>query len=113
MFQAITIPLIHVTITGDFLAGAMLSQLVEWDRENRARVQREGKWWIPCPDKFWCDLFKVTPAHARKLRGILNSSGLIQCKTWQTPTGGSVTHIYFSRYAYNNALKIMIDSNVT
>jgi len=73
---------IYVDMTGDLLAGLLLSQIVYWylpDRlgQSKLRVKKDDNWWVVRRREEWWDEVRISPKQFDRAAGILLEKGLI------------------------------------
>jgi len=83
--QAIAFRKWFVDISGDLVAGLMLSQIHYWHGQDehgnpRLKVKRGGHLWLCKADNEWWDEIRITEKQARRARNILTEKGLIVCE---------------------------------
>lgn len=72
----------YVDMTGDILAGLVLSEIIYWhmpSKKGRSRlsVHRDGQEWIACHRVEWWDRTRMTPRQIDRVFKILIAKGLI------------------------------------
>jgi len=106
--ESVAFRLVLVDISGDVIAGLMLSQIRYWftpakNGESKTRIFKEGRNWIAKADKDWYDECRITEKQARRARTILEKRGLIITKVFRfnnVPT----THISLNTANFHDAL---------
>ncbi len=92
---------IYVDMTGDLVAGLMLSQIVYWhlpDREGqtRLRVERDGYLWLAKAHADWWNECRITVKQVKRALKILSQKQLIVVGHFQF-SGMRTTHIRIDR----------------
>jgi hypothetical protein len=87
----------YVDITGDLVAGILLSQIIYWflpnkDGELRTSIQRGGKRWLAKRHEDWWKECRIPERTARRNIELLEKMGLIFTSTWKF-AGNPTTHI--------------------
>lgn len=98
----------YVDIAGDLIAGALLGQILYWfgtgkDGRSRARIVKEGFYWIAKTRADWWDEIRITPKQYDRASKILREKGFIEVKTFKF-YGNPTTHIRIKPEAINAAL---------
>lgn len=98
----------YVDIAGDLVAGALLGQILYWfgpgkDGKTRARIVKDGRYWIAKARADWWDEIRITPKQYDRAAKILKDKGLIEIKTFKF-AGNPTTHISIVPEAINAAL---------
>lgn len=98
----------YVDISGDLMAGALLSQILYWfgaDRNGRprARIQRDGYLWIAKARGDWWQEIRITPKQYDRAAKILKDKGFIELRTMKF-AGNPTTHIRIIAEALNKAI---------
>lgn len=89
---------IYVDISGDILAGLMLSEIIYWylpdqrGNPNKLRVEHEGELWIACRRYEWWDRARLTPRQADRLIQVLEQLEIIEKRIFKF-LGEPTTHI--------------------
>lgn len=99
----------YVDIAGDLVAGALLGQILYWfgagkDGKTRARIVKDGHYWIAKARADWWDEIRITPKQYDRAAKILKDKGLIEIKTFKF-AGNPTTHIRLLHEAINTALE--------
>lgn len=79
---------IYVDITGDLIAGLLLSQIVFWflpDKQGKTklRVEKEGRMWLVKKREDWWEEIRITPKQFDRAIQLLEKKGLIECKLFR------------------------------
>lgn len=87
----------YVDIAGDLIAGALLGQILYWfgtgkDGRSRARIVKDGFYWIAKTRADWWDEIRITPKQYDRAAKILKERGFIEVKTFKF-NGNPTTHI--------------------
>lgn len=109
----------YVDITGDLVAGVLLSQLVYWylpsKSGGRPRVQDtpegvlyDGKWWLVKKREDWWDECRITPKQFDRVSEILEQKGYIQTQKLLFH-GLRRMHIYVDLANIWDAMGIILD----
>lgn len=98
----------YVDITGDLVAGALLSQILYWfgaDRNGRprARIQKDGHLWIAKARGDWWQEIRITPKQYDRAAKILKEKGFIELRTMKF-AGNPTTHIRIISETLNKAI---------
>lgn len=98
----------YVDIAGDLIAGALLGQILYWfgtgkDGRSRARIVKDGYFWIAKTRADWWDEIRITPKQYDRAAKILKEKGFIEVKTFKF-YGNPTTHIRIVPEAINAAL---------
>ena len=102
---------VDADITGDLVAGTVLSQIVYWhgnsksDGKPRLRISREGKLWLAKGRTEWWDEVRVTAHQADRVLNLLKKMNLIETKVFRF-RGNPTLHIHLNQdeyMAYYNA----------
>ncbi len=106
--QTIDFKTIYVDVTGDLIAGLMLSQIVYWHLPNkrgqsRLSVVHDQKAWLARSDSEWFDEIRITKEQARRARQILAEKALIETHVYKF-NGVPTTHIRINQ----NALMVLL-----
>ena len=78
----------YVDMTGDVVAGLMLSQVVYWhlpgrDGEDKLRVERDGlRWLVKTRDEWWHEC-RLNPREVDRARKILEGRGIIEVRLYK------------------------------
>lgn len=88
---------IYVDMTGDLIAGLMLSQIVFWylpDRQGQSklRVQREGRFWLAKARHEWWDECRITLEQVKRATKLLVEQKLVVTRRFKF-AGAPTTHI--------------------
>ena len=99
---------VYVDITGDLVAGALLGQILYWfgaDRNGRtrARIVKEGFYWIAKTRNDWWHEIRITPKQYDRAAKILKDAGFIEIKTMKF-NGNPTIHIRIIPHALNEAI---------
>jgi len=86
---------IYVDMTGDLIAGLLLSQIVYWHLPNRngaskLRVKKGGKLWVAKKRTDWWDEIRITAYQYDRASQILKDKGLVEIELYRF--NGSPTH---------------------
>ena len=78
----------YVDIAGDLVAGALLGQILYWfgpgkEGKTRARIVKDGRYWIAKARADWWDEIRITPKQYDRAAKILKDKGLIEIKTFK------------------------------
>jgi hypothetical protein len=114
--QTIDFKTIYVDITGDLIAGLMLSQIVYWHLpnkrgESRLSVVHDNKAWLARSDSEWFDEIRITKEQARRARQILTEKMLIETHVYKF-NGVPTTHIRINQNALMLLLKKQSQTNL-
>jgi len=87
----------YVDMTGDIMAGLLLSQIVFWHLPNKngdtkLRVQHDGLLWLAKSRSDWWDEIRLTPRQVDRALGILIEKGLVVTALYKF-AGAPTTHI--------------------
>ncbi len=98
---------IYVDITGDLIAGLMLSQIIYWhlpnrDGESKLRVERDGYQWLAKAQHEWWAECRLTAKQVRRARKIMEEKGIIATAVYKFG-GAPTTHI---RIKWNTFLNL-------
>lgn len=98
----------YVDMTGDLVAGALLSQILYWfgaDRNGRprARIQRDGHLWIAKARGDWWEEIRITPKQYDRAAKILKDKGFVELRTMKF-AGNPTTHIRIISESLNKAI---------
>ena len=98
----------YVDIAGDLIAGALLGQILYWfgtgkDGRSRARIVKDGFYWIAKTRADWWDEIRITPKQYDRASKILKERGFIEVKTFKF-NGNPTTHIRIVPEAINAAV---------
>lgn len=89
---------IYVDVTGDLIAGLLLSQIIYWhlpDKQGRhkLRVRKQGKYWLAKQRSDWWDEIRITPKQYDRAIKVLQEIKVVE--VWNTMFDGKRTpHIY-------------------
>lgn len=88
---------VYVDISGDLIAGLLLSQIIYWNLPNRQgksklRVCKKGKWYIAKANQDWWDEVRISVKQAVRALRILKEKGIIKTKIFKFD-GAPTTHI--------------------
>jgi hypothetical protein len=95
--ERVDFKLIYVDMTGDLVAGLMLSQIVYWnlpakDGKSRLRVQHDGYLWLAKSREEWWDECRVSPRQVDRGLDILAELGIIERKLYKF-NGSPTIHV--------------------
>lgn len=95
--QTIDFKMMYVDITGDLIAGLMLSQIIYWylpssKGNDKLKVKREDGHWLVKADKDWWPEIRLTKDQARRARQVLEDKGIIKTHPYKF-NGNPTTHI--------------------
>jgi len=88
---------IYVDITGDLVAGLLLSQVIYWflpgeGGKSKLRVERDGRMWL-CKSRFdWKDEIRITERQYDRAAAILVNLNIVDVETFKF-AGTPKTHI--------------------
>lgn len=98
--DTIALRTVFVDITGDLIAGLLLSQIYYWhgyneQGERRVTYQREGHTWLVKQRGDWWGEVRITPKQYDRAAGILKELGLVEINAWRSPfyDGARALHI--------------------
>lgn len=88
---------IYVDMTGDIVAGLMLSEIVYWHLPSRSghtklRVEHDGKLWIAVRRYEWWDRARISPKQADRCLETLRDLGIIETAIYKYD-GSPTIHI--------------------
>lgn len=99
----------YVDIAGDLIAGALLGQILYWfgtgkDGKSRARIVKDGHFWIAKTRADWWDEIRISPKQYDRAAKILKDKGFIEVKTFKF-YGNPTTHIRIIPAVINAAIE--------
>ena len=88
---------IYVDITGDLIAGLLLSQIIYWhlpgnDGKSKLQVKKEGKLWLAKGRSDWWDEVRITSKKFDRASKLLKEQNIIETKLFKF-YGNPTTHI--------------------
>jgi hypothetical protein len=88
---------VYVDITGDLIAGTLLSQILYWfsptsDGKEKVRVMKENCMWIAKRREDWWNEIRITPKQYDRAIKILQDKGFVESKLFRFK-GHATTHI--------------------
>jgi hypothetical protein len=108
---------VYVDMTGDLIAGLMLSQIVYWhlpskhNGKSKLRIVRDGKMWLAKRREDWWDEIRISPAQADRALKILEECGLVETALFRF--GGSPTkHIHLNTETFLSVFQETANSNL-
>jgi hypothetical protein len=107
--------IICVDMTGDFIAGYVLSRLIYWhgDAEKtgdpRMKIEREGHLWMARSYEQWFLECRLTKSQIMRVYNILENLGLIETRTWKF-AGDTVVHVRIIHDAFMLAWDAAVDA---
>jgi hypothetical protein len=95
--QRVDFKMIYVDMTGDLMAGLLLSQLVYWHLPDRSglpkmRIQHHGAFWVAKSRHEWWDEIRMSPKQVDRAIDILVEKGLVEKCLYQF-NGAPTTHL--------------------
>jgi hypothetical protein len=87
----------YVDLTGDLVAGVVLSQIVFWflpdkQGQRKATIERDGRRWLAKPREAWWEECRVTPKQFDRAVTLLESLGIVHTALWKF-NGVPVKHL--------------------
>ena len=80
---------IYVDMTGDLVAGLLLSELVYWylpskkGQENKLRVHRDDKYWIACKRIDWWERTRLSPKQIDRAVKIMEQLSIVESAVYK------------------------------
>ena len=95
--DTIDVKRMYIDVTGDLMAGVLLSQIVFWhlpDKQGQSKlsVERDGHRWLAKAREDWWDECRIAPRQMDRLLPLLEGKGLVETRTWKF-SGSPTTHI--------------------
>ena len=95
--ESIDFKTVYVDMTGDLIAGLLLSQILYWNLpddagKTRLRVERDGKLWLVKSHDDWWSEIRISPKQAKRALALLEDLGLI-AREYHRFNGLRMTHI--------------------
>ena len=105
---------VYVDMTGDLVAGLMLSQIIYWhlpgrDGKSRLRVAKEGGLWLAKSYSDWWDEIRVTEKQARRAVNVLREKGLVITGVWKF-NGTPTVHLRIDEARFLEAWKAAVEN---
>lgn len=99
----------YIDMSGDLVAGALLGQILYWlapqkDGSPRARIQKDGRYWIAKARTDWWEEIRISPKQYDRAVKILEEKGFVETRTMRFD-GNPVKHISVNAEAVNAALE--------
>ena len=87
----------YIDITGDLIAGTLLSQILYWfsktkDGKSRVRVFKEGKYWLAKGREEWFAEIRISPKQYDSAISKLKKAGFVETKIFKF-RGVPTTHV--------------------
>ena len=92
----------YVDICEDLTAGALLGQILYW--QPRARIEKDGHFWIAKARADWWDEIRITPKQYDRAIKILQDKGFVEVRTMKFD-GNPTKHVRTVAEAVNSALE--------
>lgn len=105
--QSIDFKTVYVDMTGDLIAGLLLSQIVYWHLpddagKSKLRVERDGiLWLVKSHDDWWAEV-RISAKQAKRALALLERQGLIE-RQYHRFNGLRTTHIRIIKAAFMKA----------
>ncbi|MCK9598644.1 MAG: hypothetical protein M0R06_06345, partial [Sphaerochaeta sp.] len=104
----------YVDMTGDLIAGLMLSELVYWFLPSKSggsklRVEHDEAWWVAARLEDWWERTRISPKQARRGLDILAEKGLIIRHIYKY-NGNPTTHIRLNEEIFLSTWKKILYS---
>lgn len=101
--ERVDFKLIYVDMTGDLIAGLMLSQIIYWnlpakDGTSRLRARHDGQLWLAKSREDWWDECRISPKQVDRAIDILESKGFVERKIYKF-NGAPMIHLRLLREA--------------
>lgn len=95
--------MIYVDITGDLIAGLVLSQIIYWhmpksNGESRLKVIHDNKYWLARQYSDWYNEVRITKDQANRAIQILVDKGLVEKKVYKF-NGMATVHLRLNKVA--------------
>ena len=89
---------VYVDVTGDLIAGLLLSQIVYWNlpnkkNESKLRVYKDSRAWLAKGRQDWWEEIRITPKQFDRAAKILVDKGIIETRLFKF-NGYPTIHIY-------------------
>jgi hypothetical protein len=104
----------YVDMTGDVLAGLVLSEIIYWylpskeSEKNKLRVKRDGYNWIACRRSDWWERTRITPRQMDRIFTILAQQNIITKDVFKFG-GVPMTHIRINEQQFMEAWAAVVD----
>lgn len=87
----------YIDITGDLIAGTLLSQIMYWfnpdkNGKRRVRIYKDGSFWLAKKRDDWYSEIRISPKQYDRAIKILVDMGLVEVKRFKF-NGDPITHI--------------------
>lgn len=104
---------IYVDITGDLIAGLILSQIIYWHLPSngggsKLRVKKEGKIWLAKNRTDWWEEVRITPKQFDRASKILKEKGIIDTKLFKF-NGIPTVHIWLNEKKFLELWRLKLD----
>ena len=109
---------IYVDIAGDFIAGALLSEIIYWylpdknGKANKLRVFKEQEFWIAVCRHEWWDRVRLSPREADRAINLLVKNELLTKKVFKFK-GNPTTHIRLNEEMFLKKYQSLIENPTT
>lgn len=107
--------LAYVKVTGDLVAGILLSQIVFWfkphpDGSSKLRVFREGRYWLAKRREDWYQEIGISPKQFDRACDLLESMGIIHRKVFRFGRG-TANHLNLDVKVLSKQLKSLLGTS--
>ncbi|MBA7525432.1 hypothetical protein ES705_17583 [subsurface metagenome] len=87
---------IYVDITGDLIAGLLLSQIIYWNLPNKEgktklRIKRRNQLWLAKKKTDWWEEIRISPKQAARATRLLAKTGIVKVRIFKFK-GAPTTH---------------------
>lgn len=105
---------IYADITGDTLAGLVLSQIIYWHLPSKTggsklRIQKEGQLWLACSRAEWWESTRLSPRQVDRVLEIIVKVEVIEKRVYRF-NGSPTTHIRILEKPFLSKMQYLVDN---